>query len=189
MLPNLYTQACAVDWNYLHISFSSQMIRFSSSGLSQTCGTWPYFPFFPLSSFFVISCHFVFSPENVSCDKYYHRCKKLNSKACIHVKILKLHHVKGTISKNIWIHQKFLVGGNFAPSHLFNLCNALSECFYIWVLLGSSECFYWVLERCFVIQCDLATNPLFCQIMFHVTHVIFQGKYTCKHSEVAAALR
>jgi hypothetical protein len=60
MLPNLYTQACAVDWNYLHISFSSQMIRFSLSGLSQTCGTWPYFPFFCLSSFFVISCHFVF---------------------------------------------------------------------------------------------------------------------------------
>jgi hypothetical protein len=90
--------------------------------------------------------------------------------------ILKLHHLKGTISENIWIHQKFLVGGSFAPHRLFNLCNALSECFYTRVLLDSSECFYWVPERCFVIQCDLAT-------------IIFQGKYTCKHSEVAAALR
>jgi hypothetical protein len=102
----------------------------------------PISPLFCLSSFFVISCHFIFcSPKNVSCDKYYHRCKKLNSKACIHVKNLKLHHLKGTISKNIWLHQKFLVGGSFVPHCLSNLCNALSECFYTRVLLGSFECF------------------------------------------------
>jgi hypothetical protein len=56
-------------------------------------------------------------------------------------KILKLHHLKGIISENIWIHQKFLVGGSFAPTSFVNLCKALSKCFYIRVLLGSSKCF------------------------------------------------
>jgi hypothetical protein len=166
------------------------MIRFSSSGWSQTSGTWPYFPPF---MFFILFCYFLSfrfcSPENVSCDKYYHRCKKLNSKACIYVKILKLHHLKGTISENIWLHQKFLVGGSFVPHRFSNLCNALSECFYTRVLLGSSRFFYWIPEHCFFIRCDLATNPLFRQIIFHVTDVIFQGKYTCKHFQVVAALR
>jgi hypothetical protein len=144
------------------------MIWFSSSGWSQTYGTWPYFPLFYLSSFFVISCHFVFClPENVSCDKYYHRCKKLNCKACIHVKILKLHHLKGTISENIWLHQKFCVGGSFVPHCLSNICNALSECFYIQVLLLSTWTLFchtvWSRYKLFVspnnVPCDRSYLP------------------------------
>jgi hypothetical protein len=155
MLPKLYSQACAVDCHYLHISFSSQMIRFSSS---RTCGTWPYSPFFVCHPFFYILSFFfvrqkMFHVTNIIIDA------KTQQQGMYTCKILKLHHLKGTISENICIHQKFLVGGSFAPHRLFNLCDALSECFYTRVLLGLFECFYWVPERCFVIQCD--TNPLF----------------------------
>jgi hypothetical protein len=159
MVPKLYSQACAVDWNYLHTSFSSEMIRFSSS---RTCGTWPYSPPF---LFVILFCYFL-----SFCFLFSRKCfmwqilssmQKTQQQDMYTCKILKLHHLKGTISENIWIHQKFLVGGSFPPHRLFNLCNALSEYFYTCVLLGSSECFYWVPERCFVIQCDLATNLCF----------------------------
>jgi hypothetical protein len=188
-IPKLYSQACLVNWNYLHTSFSSQMIRFLVRNMWHLT-LFPHPFFFCLSSFFVISCHFIFcSPENVSCDKYYHRCKKLNSKACIHVKFSSCTIWKVSYQKTYEYTKNFLWAGVLPPHRLFNLCKALSKCFYTRVLLGSSECFYWVPERCFVIQCDLGTNPLFRQIMCHVTDVILQGKYTCKHSDVAVALR
>jgi hypothetical protein len=82
MLPKLYSQACAVDCHYLHISFSSQMIRFSSS---RTCGTWPYSPFFVCHPFF-ISCHFFLFARKCFMWQILSSMQKLNSKACIHVK-------------------------------------------------------------------------------------------------------
>jgi hypothetical protein len=173
MLPKLYSQACAVYWNYLHISFSSQMIRFSSSG---TCGTWPYPPFFVCHPFllFLFILFFVrqkiFHVTNIIIDAKNSTARHVymyNSQ----VAPSERYHIRKHMDT-----PKISCGREFCPTSLFNLCNALSECFYTQVLLDSSECFYWVPERCFVIQCDLAT-------------IIFQGKYTCKHSEVAAALR
>jgi hypothetical protein len=149
MVPKLYSQACAVYWNYLHTSFSSQMIRFTSSG---TCGTWPYPPFSVCHPFllFLVILFFVrqkmFHVTNIIID-----AKKLNSKTCIHVKFSSCTIWKVPYQKTYGYIKKFLVGGSFAPHRLFNFCNALSECFYTRVLLGSSECFYWVPERCFVI--------------------------------------
>jgi hypothetical protein len=139
-VPKLYSQACLVNWNYLHTSFSSQMIRFLVRNMWHL--TLFAHPFFCLSSFF---CYFL-----SFCFLFARKCfmwqilssmQKTQQQGMYTCKILKLHHLKGIISENIWIHQKFLVGGSFTPHRLFNLCKALCECFYIRVLLGSSECF------------------------------------------------
>jgi hypothetical protein len=63
MVPKLYSQAWLVNWNYLHTSFSSQMIRFLVRNMWHL--TRSPTPFFVCHPFFVISCHFIFFRQKI----------------------------------------------------------------------------------------------------------------------------